>query len=145
MYFINEFGRSPAQKRGVGSSSGLGLALGPPRPYAASTRPGPGGTALYGGLQSPLTRGRRNRLCQVFYFRHSSLDSARDDGCYAYLLNVSTTQLFPGPPSALSWCPRSHATGLPPCLLGGYPREGSAENAEGGRGRGRNFSPDIFL
>jgi len=31
--------------------------LGPPRPYAASTRSGPGGTAFQRGLQSPLTRG----------------------------------------------------------------------------------------
>jgi hypothetical protein len=36
-----------------------GIALGPPRPYAAVAA-GPGGTALQSGLQSCLARGRRN-------------------------------------------------------------------------------------
>src|SRR5271157_5443597 len=52
----------------VGSPSGLGLALGPPRPYAASTRPGPGGIPLWRDLRSPLTRGRANLFSQAKVF-----------------------------------------------------------------------------
>jgi len=59
---------------GVGSSSGLGLALGPPRPYAASTRPGPGSTALYSGLQSPLTRVNENSIMSKFPFCANAFD-----------------------------------------------------------------------